>query len=153
MGRVAGSGEATTRIRAAELGDASDVAYLLGELGYPCTRDEAAERIAVVRHDPRQHLLLAETEGDACGLVSLYTLYSVVHGCELARITGLVVLPGSHRQGIGRRLLKEVESISRRSGVRRIEITSNSSRAGAQAFYRRCGYLDDAMRFIKALGD
>lgn len=153
MGRVAGSGEATARIRAAELGDASDVAFLLGELGYPCTRDEAAERIAVVRHDPRQHLLLAEVEGDACGLVSLYTLYSVVHGCELARITGLVVLPDSQGHGIGRRLLKEVESISRRSGVRRIEITSNSSRTGAQAFYRRCGYLDDAMRFIKALGD
>ncbi|MDI9238713.1 GNAT family N-acetyltransferase [Lysobacter sp. LF1] len=153
MGRVAGSDEAAVRVRAAELGDASDVAHLLAELGYPCSRDEAAERIAVVRHDPRQHLLLAEDDGDACGLVSLYTLYSVVHGCELARITGLVVLPDRHGRGIGRRLLKEVESISRRSGVRRIEITSSPNRTGAQAFYRRCGYLDGSMRFIKALGD
>jgi GNAT superfamily N-acetyltransferase len=154
MGRVAGSDDAATpRVRSAELGDASDVARLLGELGYPCSRDEAAERISVVRHDPRQHLLLAEIDGDACGLISLYTLYSVVHGCELARITGLVVVPERQGSGIGRRLLREVEAISRRCGVRRIEITSNPSRTGAHAFYRQCGYFDGSLRFIKALGD
>ena len=95
-----------------------DLLRLLAELGYPCNRDEAAECISVVRHDPRQHLLLAEVDGDACGLISPYTLYSVVHGSELARITGLVVLPDSQGRGIGRRLLREVESISRRCGVR-----------------------------------
>ncbi|HEY0503264.1 MAG TPA: GNAT family N-acetyltransferase [Lysobacter sp.] len=153
MGRAAGSEAAAPRIRPAELGDASDVARLLGELGYPCSRDEAAERISVVRHDPRQHLLLAEVDGDACGLVSLYTLYSVVHGCELARITGVVVLPDQQGRGIGRRLLREVEAISRRCGVRRIEITSNPNRTGAQDFYRQCGYLDGSARFVKALGD
>ncbi|WP_305068912.1 GNAT family N-acetyltransferase [Lysobacter sp. 5GHs7-4] len=140
-------------MRSAELGDAHDVARLLGDLGYPCNRDEAAERIAVVRHDPRQHLLLAEIDGDACGLVSLYTLYSVVHGTELARITALVVSPASQRQGIGRRLLREVELISRRVGVSRIEITSNLSRSEAHAFYRDCGYSDGSLRFVKALGD
>ena len=140
-------------MRAAELGDASDVARLLGELGYPCSRDEAAERIAVVRHDPRQHLLLAEIDGDTCGLVSLYTLYSVVHGGELARITGLVVRRRASGQGIGRRLLREVELISRRNGVSRIEVTSNASRSGAHDFYRQCGYGDSSLRFIKALGD
>ncbi|UHQ22712.1 GNAT family N-acetyltransferase [Lysobacter sp. 5GHs7-4] len=153
MGRAAPSAETAPRVRSAELGDAHDVARLLGDLGYPCNRDEAAERIAVVRHDPRQHLLLAEIDGDACGLVSLYTLYSVVHGTELARITALVVSPASQRQGIGRRLLREVELISRRVGVSRIEITSNLSRSEAHAFYRDCGYSDGSLRFVKALGD
>lgn len=153
MGRVAGSADTEARVRPAELGDASDVARLLGELGYPCSRDEAAERIAVVRHDPRQHLLLAEIDGEACGLVSLYTLYSVLHGDELARITGLVVQHACQGQGIGRRLLREVELISRRSGVRRIEVTSNARRERAHAFYRQCGYADGSLRFIKALGD
>lgn len=154
MGRAGAPDDAVTaRVRQAELGDASDVARLLGELGYPCTRDEAAERIAVVRHDPRQHLLLAEIDGDASGLISLYTLYSVVHGHEVARITGLVVLPEEQGKGVGRRLLREVESICRRYGVRRIEVTSNASRTEAHAFYRRCGYLDGSLRFVKALGD
>ena len=153
MGRAAPSAETAPRVRPAELGDAHDVARLLGDLGYPCSRDEAAERIAVVRHDPRQHLLLAEIDGDACGLVSLYTLYSVVHGTELARITALVVSPACQRQGIGRRLLREVELISRRTGVSRIEVTSNQRREEAHAFYRDCGYSDGSLRFVKALGD
>jgi GNAT superfamily N-acetyltransferase len=154
VGRAGAPDEAVTaRVRQAELGDASDVARLLGELGYPCSRDEAAERIAVVRHDPRQHLLLAEIDGDACGLISLYTLYSVVHGHELGRITGLVVCPEEQGKGVGRRLLREVESICRRYGVRRIEVTSNASRTEAHAFYRQCGYLDGSTLFVKALGD
>jgi len=154
VGRASAPDEAVTaRVRQAELGDASDVARLLGELGYPCTRDEAAERIAVVRHDPRQHLLLAEIDGDACGLISLYTLYSVVHGYELGRITGLVVTPEEQGKGVGKRLLREVESICRRYAVRRIEVTSNASRTEAHAFYRQCGYLDGSARFVKALGD
>lgn len=154
MGRASAPDDAVTaRVRQAELGDASDVARLLGELGYPCTRDQAAERIAVVRHDPRQHLLLAEIDGDTSGLISLYTLYSVVHGHEVARITGLVVLPEEQGKGVGRRLLREVESICRRYDVRRIEVTSNASRIEAHAFYRRCGYIDGSLRFVKALGD
>ncbi|BDU15449.1 GNAT family N-acetyltransferase [Lysobacter auxotrophicus] len=154
MGRAGAPDDAVTaRVRQAELGDASDVARLLGELGYPCSRDEAAERIAVVRHDPRQHLLLAEIDGDASGLISLYTLYSVVHGYEVARITGLVVMPEEQGKGVGRRLLREVESICRRYGVRRIEVTSNASRTEAHAFYRQCGYIDRSLRFVKALGD
>ena len=153
MGRAATSAETAPRVRPAELGDAHDVARLLGDLGYPCNRDEAAERIAVVRHDPRQHLLLAEIDGEACGLVALYTLYSVVHGNELARITALVVSPACQRQGIGRRLLREVELISRRTGVSRIEVTSDLRRSDAHVFYRECGYSDGSLRFVKALGD
>ena len=57
MGRVAASAELTPRVRAVEPGDASDVAALLQELGYPCSRDEAIERIAHFRDDPRQHLI------------------------------------------------------------------------------------------------
>ncbi|RPE79616.1 GNAT family N-acetyltransferase [Vulcaniibacterium tengchongense] len=153
MGRAAAPGAATARIRAAEPGDAHDVARLLEALGYPCGPGEAAERIGLVRDDPRQHLLLAECEGEACGLVALYTLYSLVHGGELARITALVVAPERQREGLGRRLLREVEALARRSGIARIEATSSASRTGAHAFYRRCGYAEGSLRFLKTLGD
>jgi GNAT superfamily N-acetyltransferase len=141
------------RVRPAATGDASDVARLLGHLGYPCEDADAAERIAVVIADRRQHLLLAEVDGEACGLVALYTLYSLAHGSELARITALVVSPERARCGIGRLLLREVEQLSRRHGIHRIEVTSNARRVEAHAFYRGCGYSDDSRRFVKMLCD
>jgi ribosomal protein S18 acetylase RimI-like enzyme len=144
---------AEPRIRAAAIGDASDVALLLDALGYPCSRDEAAERIAFVLGDPRQHLLLAEIDGHACGMVASDMRYSVTRGSDQTRITALVVLPECSRRGIGRRLLREVESISRRAGIARIEVTSNARRAEAHAFYHGCGYADGSRHFFKLLGD
>jgi GNAT superfamily N-acetyltransferase len=153
MEPVATRAEGTTRVRPAAVGDASDVARLLDHLGYPCSREEAAERIAVVMSDARQHLLLAEVDGEACGLIALYTLYSLAHGSELARITALVVAEEQCRLGIGRVLLREVELLSRRHGIHRIEVTSNARRVDAHAFYRDCGYNDDSRRFVKMLCD
>ncbi|WP_159017394.1 GNAT family N-acetyltransferase [Cognatiluteimonas profundi] len=152
MGRGQAPAEVAT-IRAAATGDASDVATLLEALGYPCSRDEAADRIAYVLGDPRQHLLIAELSGHACGLVALDLRYSLTRGEDQARITALVVMPGSNRLGIGRRLLREVEGIARRAGAARIEVTSNAGRTEAHAFYHRCGYADGSLHFFKRLGD
>ena len=153
MGRVAASATLTPRVRAVEPGDAADVAQMLEALGYPCSRDEAVERIAIFREDPRQHLLLAELEGVACGLAALQLTYSLTRGADVARITALVVAPACHRQGIGRRLLREMETIARRAGAIRIEVTSNQSRTAAHAFYRSCGYPDGSLHFARLLGD
>lgn len=141
------------QLRAAALGDASDVARLLDALGYPCSRDEAAERIAYVLGDRRQHLILAEIQGHVCGMVAMDMRYSVTRGADQTRITALVVAPECSRQGIGRRLLREVESISRRAGIARIEVTSNARRNDAHAFYQGCGYADGSRHFFKLLGD
>lgn len=141
------------RIRAAAIGDASDVAPLLEALGYPCSRDEAAERIAVLLGDPCQHLLLAEVAGQTCGLVTLDVRYSLTRGANHARITALVVTERCSRQGLGRRLLREVEGIARRAGATRIEVTSNIRRSEAHAFYHGCGYADGSRHFFKLLGD
>jgi GNAT superfamily N-acetyltransferase len=153
MGRAAGSAALVPRIRAAEAGDAADVASLLEALGYPCSLDEARERIAHFADDPRQSLLLAELEGIACGMAALQLNYSVTRGADVARITALVVAPGSQRQGIGRQLLRALETVARRAGAIRIEVTSNPRRAHAHAFYRSCGYPDGSLHFARGLGD
>lgn len=140
-------------VRDARVGDASDVARLLDVLGYPCTRNEAADRIVRVLDDPRQRLLLAEIDGHACGLVGMELRYSLVRGTEQARITALVVAPACERQGVGRRLLKDVEAIARHAGATRIEVTAAASRDSAHVFYRGCGYTDAALHFARQLGD
>lgn len=153
MDRVVASTRTAPQLRSAEPGDAGDVALLLEILGYPCTRDEAADRIVLVRNDRRYHLLLARRDGATCGLIALNLVYSLARGADIARITALVVAPDHHRQGIGRRLLREVELIARRAGASRLELTSNPRRVDAHAFYRGCGYADGSQHFIKLLGD
>jgi GNAT superfamily N-acetyltransferase len=142
------------RVRGVEAGDASAVAALLEELGYPCTEAEATERIAHFRDDARQFLLLAQHDGgQPCGLAAVKLNYSLTRGADVARITALVVAPDCHGQGIGRRLLREVESMARRNGAIRLEVTSNPTRTGAHAFYHACGYTDGSRHFVKLLGD
>src|SRR3546814_12227335 len=50
-------------LRSASLIDADDVADLLGELGYPCGMEGAAERIAAIAGNDRQALVVARCEG------------------------------------------------------------------------------------------
>ena len=141
------------RIRPAQIGDANDVAARLDQLGYPCTRDEAVERISRVLHDPRMFLLLAEIDGAVGALMALDIRYSITRGADLARITALVVSANCSRQGIGRQLLREAEAIARQAQVARIEVTSNPRREAAHAFYAGCGYSEGSRHFIKLLGD
>ncbi|GAB3379287.1 GNAT family N-acetyltransferase [Lysobacter fragariae] len=153
MHALGGSADATLTIRPAQIGDAADVAVLLSELGYPCTREEAAERISRVLHEPRLYLLLAESAADVCGLVALDIRYSITRDADQARITALVVAPEANRQGVGRRLLREAEAIARQARAVRMELTTNVRREGAHAFYQSCGYAEGSRHFIKLLGD
>ncbi len=153
MERGAASADIAPRVRSADLGDAGEVAALLESLGYPCTRAEACERIAIILRDPRHHLLLADSDGAVCGLVSLNLIYSLARGADIARITALVVTPNCYRQGIGRRLLREVELLARQARASRLELTSNPSRVEAHVFYRSCGFADGSQHFVKLLGE
>ena len=141
------------RVRGVEPGDAEAVATLLEVLGYPCTTGEATARIAQFREEQRQFLLLAEHGGHPAGLLAMKLNYSLTRGADVARLTALVVADEFHGQGIGRRLLREAETLARRNGAVRLEVTSNTSRAGAHAFYHACGYSDGSRHFVKLLGD
>jgi GNAT superfamily N-acetyltransferase len=140
-------------LRVATIADAAGVAALFDVLGYPCDRPEAAARIASIGPDERQRLIVADHHGDCCGLVALHAIYSVVHGADICRITAMVVAPTYQRRGIGRLLLREAHAWARANGAARIEVTSAAHRETAHAFYRRCGYAEGSLRFVKRLGD
>ena len=145
--------ETIIRVRGVEPGDAASVATLLDVLGYPCTEAEATERIAHFREEPRQFLLIAEADGQPAGLAAMKLNYSLTRGADVARLTALVVAQDAHGRGIGRRLLREMETLARRNRAVRLEVTSNPSRTGAHAFYHACGYGDGSNHFVKLLGD
>ena len=141
------------RVRTAMPGDAVEVASLITLLGYPCTPDEALERLHAVAAEPDQTLLVADRNGDLCGLLGLDLMYYLPLGARTCRITALVVATAHRGEGVGRDLLLAAETWARQAGAARVEVTSAAHRNEAHAFYRACGYEDGAMRFVKRLGD
>ena len=139
-------------LRSASLMDADDVAVLLSDLGYPCEREDASERIHAIIANDRQALVLARHDGAVCGLIALDFMYYLPLGTTTCRITAMVVTPDAQGRGLGRQLLREAERRARVGGAARLEITSGSQRADAHAFYRACGYSDGTLRFVKHLG-
>ncbi len=141
------------RVREARFGDGDEVARLLGELGYPCTGEDAAQRIMALARDTGQSLLVAEAEGRCVGLVALDRRYYLPLGGITCRITALVVDPAARRGGVGRLLLRHAEAVARDAGALRLELTTAEHREDAHRFYRACGYRDGARRFVRVLGD
>ena len=143
----------TLLVRPATEQDATGLATLLGVLGYPCTREDAAARLRQLADDPDQQVLVADRHGCLIGLLALDVMYYLPLGALTCRITALSVADTEQRRGIGKRLLKEAEQRARAAGAARLELTSALPRHDAHAFYRACGFEESALRFVKRLGD
>jgi GNAT superfamily N-acetyltransferase len=137
------------RIRDATDTDAADVAALLGELGYPTTAGEAAERLR--RTGGR--VLLAESEGRAVGLAALAVALQLHHAAPTARVTALVVSAQARGRGVGRRLMARAEEVARDAGCHDIELTSGIrlEREAAHRFYEALGYQRTSYHFHRRL--
>jgi GNAT superfamily N-acetyltransferase len=153
MGSASAPGPLPPTLRAAVAADADQLARLLGVLGYPCTPAEARERVRATEAQPDQRLWVAERDGMLLGLLALDFMYYLPLHAATCRIVALAVAPEAQRQGVGRWLLREAETMARQAGAARIELTSARHREQAHDFYRQCGYDDSALRFMKRLGD
>ncbi len=153
MGTSSTPGRESLLIRPASAQDAAGVAMLLGVLGYPCTREEAATRLLALQEEPDQQVLVADRHGELAGLLALDLMYYLPLGARTCRITALVVSAKEQRRGVGRMLLREAELRARQGGAARIELTSATHRHEAHEFYRACGFGESALRFLKRLGD
>jgi GNAT superfamily N-acetyltransferase len=57
----------------------------------------------------------------------------------------------ARRSGVGRALLERLEEVARDEGCGRIYLTTQYRREDAAAFYRRMGFEDTSLRFMKDL--
>jgi len=138
-------------IREASQDDAAAVAVLLGELGYPTSPDQAAERIGRIAADPSTWVIVAEVESELAGLGALHVQNLVERdepGCEVA---GLVVGQRFRRQGIGELLMQALEDEARRRGGKFMVLNTAHRRADAHAFYEALGYEHTGRRYAKQL--
>jgi GNAT superfamily N-acetyltransferase len=138
-------------IRHATPADARSIARLLTQLGYPTSPDDIPARLAEVEREGGA-ALLAVNGGGAPIAVATTARYSALHKAgQVCYITAFVTDPEARGQGVGRRLLAAIESWARDKGCERISVTSAEHRAGAHAFYERCGIPYSGRRFSREI--
>jgi len=124
---------------------------LLGELGYPSTEEQAAERIDRISGDPSTWLVVAEVDGEIAGFGALHVQNLVERdepGCEVA---GLVVGEHFRRRGVGEALMEALEDEARARGSVNLVLNTAHRRADAHAFYEALGYQHTGRRYAKEL--
>jgi len=138
-------------LRPAQIGDAVAIAALLGELGYPSTAEQAAERLERIADDPSTVAYVAEVEGEVAGFGALHAQNLVERdelGCEVA---ALVVGERFRRRGIGELLMRAIEDEARARGAKYVVLNTAHRRADAHAFYEALGYEHTGRRYAKRL--
>ena len=141
----------SAEIRFANAADASTIADLLDQLGYPATAEQVGARLGRLEQFRDAIALVAEIDGQVVGLVTGHVLPSIHVSGLVAWLTTLVVSDDHHNAGIGRRLAAAVEDWARGHGAARISVTSGKHRDGAHAFYERIGYERSGVRLTKIL--
>ena len=89
---------------------------------------------------PGNILLIAEREGRIVGTAQL-ELAMRLNGRHRAEVNKVLVDPACQRQGIGRRLMEELETVARREGRTLLHLDTREG-DGSNDLYRRMGYTE-----------
>lgn len=133
-------------VRRARREDASVIAELLGELGYPAPDEAVQCRLDALGPDD---LVLLADEG--AGMVVLHRIPRLAEGSGFVRITALVVRRERRGRGVARALLESADEAARHWGCGLIEVSSGrrNERAAAHRLYRAAGFTDTSPRSVR----
>ena len=152
------------RIRQARPDDKDFVISLLPrlvEFGPPPWRDPARMTETDVRvlseslsaPPPDVSVLVAEDEGGAAlGFIHLRAATDYFTREEHGHIADIVVAPWGEGRGVGRALMAAGEEWARGRGYRWLTLSVFVQNVRAREFYRRLGYGEDTMKYLKELG-
>jgi len=132
---------AALTIRIAVPPDASRLAELSAELGYPASSTEITGRLErLLDRENETVLVCALPSGQVVGWLhaSEQELLESGRRCE---ILGLVVDSEHRSRGVGRRLVLAVEQWAAGRGIEQMAVRSNVARAESHPFYQRLGYV------------
>jgi len=128
------------KIRRAKITDASRLAELAGELGYPTTPSEIRRRLLRIR-PPSLHAVFVAESAEAGVVGWLHVSKQVLlESAVRAEVNGLVVAEGQRSLGAGALLLAAAEDWARKHGCKGMNLRSNVIRERAHRFYLREGY-------------
>jgi GNAT superfamily N-acetyltransferase len=131
---------AEMKIRRAQRSDVARIAELSGQLGYPATAAQIAQRLRGLRPAAQHAVFVADLPGSGVVGWIHVTVAHLVDSDTRAEVNGLVVAEGRRSMGAGARLLEAAEEWSRKQGCRSMSVRSNVIRERAHKFYERQGY-------------
>lgn len=132
-----------TRLRQAHPADATDLARLATQLGYPSTDDQMARRLSNLL--PRTDHWIGVMEAGEPEQVVGWLHATILASLELdpyAEILGLVVDERCRGQGLGQQLVAAAALWARGQGMGHLWVRSNLVRQAAHQFYRSQGFVD-----------
>jgi len=139
--RRTGPDVAAAAVRPASVADASAIAALATQLGYPSTENLILARMSALDARGTTAILVAERGGLVVGWIAVREELSLESG-RFAEIAGLVVDLAHRGAGIGEDLVTAAEHWARTRGQSRMRVRSNVLRERSHAFYRQLGYAE-----------
>lgn len=122
-------------IRRAKESDATELARLTSQLGYPVTESTLRSRLARMVGAADCCLLVAESpDGRLAGWIHGY-LCQLLESDYRVEIGGLVVDEDCRRKGHGRRLVQAVEDWARECGAVELSVRCREERVESHRFY------------------
>ena len=113
----------------------------VAELEKVAFSDAWSEKSLMETLGQKQTILLAAFEDKK--LIGYVILYYVLEEGEIARIA---VSPDHRRQGVGARMLLELENLCIDNGISKLLLDVRESNLSARAFYEEHGFVQDGIR-------
>ena len=110
-------------------------------------------RLLELLEEPRARVLVAEGEGGVVGAASLWIKPDLAHGDKVVEVPMLVVSGEARRQGIGKLLVEEIQSIVAAENATIIELIATRKNDVARAFYRALGFVETDHVALEFVGD
>ena len=112
----------------------------------PDAAKQSAALKEILSDSARGRIYVARDGRRVVAMASLLFTVSTAEGGKAAWFEDLVVRPEYQRQGIGEKMLAYVVAQARSEGVLRITLLTDMQNEGAQALYRRAGFVGSPMR-------
>jgi GNAT superfamily N-acetyltransferase len=128
------------KIRLAKRADIKQISELAGQLGYPSTPAQIAQRFRTLKPTNQHAVFVAELpDGNVGGWLHVSVSPQIETDLR-AEVNSLIVADGQRSLGVGAQLLQATETWSRKRGCKSMSVRSNVIRDRAHKFYERHGY-------------
>lgn len=127
-------------INRAGVADATAIAELSGQLGYPTSIRQAEGRLAAILESKSHAVFVARLDNQVVGWVHVF-LAPRLESDPFAELGGFVISEAHRRRGIGRRLLARAEEWSIGCGVATLRVRFRSDRNETRTFYENLGFV------------